>query len=97
MKTTQPSRSAYFKVYTLIGLAAVGIALTAIVVYGADQGNGSLQVLLRTEASQKHGFAESTVRFMGTTMDMTWRPIPWATFLLLVGLRRQPAMRIVTQ
>jgi hypothetical protein len=66
-------------------------------VIASHQDNGSLQVLLRTEASQKHGFAESTVRFMGTTMDMTWRPIPWATFLLLAGSRLQPAMRIVTQ
>jgi hypothetical protein len=66
-------------------------------VMASHQDNGSLQVLLRTEASQKHGFAESTVRFMGTTMDMTWRLIPRAMFLLLVGLRLQPAMRIVTQ
>lgn len=41
MKTTQPSRSAYFNVHTLIGLAGVGIALAAIVVYGAGRtGNG---------------------------------------------------------
>jgi hypothetical protein len=66
-------------------------------VIASHQDDSSLQVLPRTEASQKHGFAESTVRFMGTTMDMTWRPIPSATFLLLAGLRLQPAMRIVTQ
>jgi len=63
----------------------------------SHQDNGSLRLFLGTEASQKHGFAESMVRFMGTTMDMTWRPIPWATFLLLAGSRLQPAMRIVTQ
>ena len=41
MKTTQPSRCAYFNVHTLIGLAAFGIALTAIVVYGAGRTGNS--------------------------------------------------------
>ena len=41
MKTTQPSRSAYFNVHTLTGLATVGIALTAIVVYGAGRTGNS--------------------------------------------------------
>jgi uncharacterized delta-60 repeat protein len=41
MKTTEPSRSVYFNVHTLIGLAAVGIALTAIVVNGAGRTGNS--------------------------------------------------------
>ena len=41
MKTTQPSRSAYFNVHTVIGLATVGIALIAIVVYGAGRTGNS--------------------------------------------------------
>lgn len=41
MKTTQASRSGYFNAHTLISVAAVGIALTAIVVYGAGRTGNS--------------------------------------------------------
>jgi hypothetical protein len=104
MKRKQIARTASFGLRIVIGLVAVGLVLAALAgtlvdepVVTSHQDNDSLQILSRREASQKRGFAESTVRFMGTTMGMTWRPIPRAAFLLLVGLRLRPAMRIVTQ
>src|SRR5713101_4864278 len=47
MKTRQAAQSAYFNLHTLIGLTAVGIVLTAFVVYGAGQTGTSKPPRLR--------------------------------------------------
>ena len=96
MKTTQHSRCAYFNVHTLIGLAAFGIALTAIVVFGAGrtgnashQENGFLQFILHMEASPKRGLTGLMVPLMGAIMDTMLRQMQLATFSLLVGSKLQ--------
>jgi hypothetical protein len=104
MKTTQPFRSAYFNVHTLISVAAVGIALTAIVVYGAGRTGNSKPLRQRLSSdSPPHGsVTEAWVRRIdgpvhGSDHGHDVATDSWATFLLLVGSRLQPATRIVTQ
>mgnify|MGYP003694154465 CR=1 FL=1 len=61
-------------------------------VIASHQDNGSLQVLLRTEASLKRGLTGLMAPLMGATMDTTLRQMQLATFSLLVGSKLPPGI-----
>jgi hypothetical protein len=101
MTKKQPTRTAYFNLHTLIGLAGVGIVLTALVVYAAGRTstNKPPKQQLPSGPAPQGSVTEAWVRRINgplteAIMGMTLQQMRQATFMLPDGLKPRQPMKI---